>query len=229
MAMKQKNLPEVVPKFFEHEQFGEIRFIQQNGELWFVAVDLCRALDIKNSRDAVSNLDDDEKMTVILIDNCSKNGVMNTVGNNDGIRGAVYPKNGVTNTVSNTYGTNDATFGGWIENRVTVVSEPGLYRLIFMSRKPEAKKFKRWVFHEVLPSIRKYGYYVAPNQKVISIKGAANFKKFKAQYPEGAVEVKNILLGANEPGEYRDYLKYEVVLRSDKLIGGEQGRTLPAS
>ncbi|MBR4383774.1 MAG: hypothetical protein IKP64_09480 [Selenomonadaceae bacterium] len=40
-----------------------------------------------------------------------------------------------------------------------LVNEPGLYRLIFASRKPEAKKFQRWVYHEVLPSIRKTGSY----------------------------------------------------------------------
>jgi prophage antirepressor-like protein len=39
------------------------------------------------------------------------------------------------------------------------VNEPGLYRLIFQSRKPEAKAFKRWVFHEILPTIRKQAYY----------------------------------------------------------------------
>lgn len=39
------------------------------------------------------------------------------------------------------------------------VTEPGLYRLIFKSRKPIAKKFQRWVFHEVLPQIRKTGGY----------------------------------------------------------------------
>jgi prophage antirepressor-like protein len=39
------------------------------------------------------------------------------------------------------------------------VTEPGLYRLVFTSRKPEAKEFRRWVFHEVLPSIRKTGSY----------------------------------------------------------------------
>ena len=40
-----------------------------------------------------------------------------------------------------------------------LVSEPGLYSLILRSRKPEAKEFKRWVTHEVLPSIRKTGQY----------------------------------------------------------------------
>ena len=44
----------------------------------------------------------------------------------------------------------------------TVISESGLYNVILLSRKPEAKKFKRWVTHEVLPTIRKHGAYVTP-------------------------------------------------------------------
>ena len=43
---------------------------------------------------------------------------------------------------------------------VIVVNEPGLYSLIFGSRKPDAKAFKRWITHEVIPSIRKTGGYV---------------------------------------------------------------------
>ena len=41
-----------------------------------------------------------------------------------------------------------------------IISEPGLYRLVMRSRKPEAKEFQRWVMHEVLPSIRKHGAYM---------------------------------------------------------------------
>lgn len=40
-----------------------------------------------------------------------------------------------------------------------IVSEPGVYRLVFRSRKPEAERFKRWLAHEVLPQIRKTGRY----------------------------------------------------------------------
>ena len=43
-----------------------------------------------------------------------------------------------------------------------IVSEPGLYSLILRSRKPEAKAFKRWIVHEVIPSIRRTGGYGAP-------------------------------------------------------------------
>lgn len=41
-----------------------------------------------------------------------------------------------------------------------IISEPGLYKLIMRSRKPEAKEFQRWVTHEVLPSIRRTGGYI---------------------------------------------------------------------
>lgn len=41
-----------------------------------------------------------------------------------------------------------------------IVSEPGLYRLVMRSRKPEAKAFQRWVTHEVLPALRREGGYM---------------------------------------------------------------------
>lgn len=47
------------------------------------------------------------------------------------------------------------------QQETKVVSESGLYSLIFQSRKPEARKFRRWVTSEVLPSIRKTGTYSA--------------------------------------------------------------------
>ncbi len=49
------------------------------------------------------------------------------------------------------------TLGG--DQEMTIVNEPGLYGLVLGSRKPEAKRFKRWVTHEVLPAIRKTGSY----------------------------------------------------------------------
>ncbi|WP_204123194.1 phage antirepressor [Lacticaseibacillus mingshuiensis] len=42
------------------------------------------------------------------------------------------------------------------------ISEPGLYKLVGASHKPAAKRFNRWVTHEVLPSIRKHGAYMTP-------------------------------------------------------------------
>lgn len=90
--------------------------VDENGEIWFVAKLICDILEIKNSRDAVSKLDEDEKLMSAI-----------------------------------------ATSG---QNRnVNLVNESGLYSLIFLSRKPIAKKFKKWVTAEVLPSLRKHGTY----------------------------------------------------------------------
>ena len=57
--------------------------------------------------------------------------------------------------VSSTY-----TPGG--PQQLTTLKEPGLYRLIFQSRKPSAERFKRWVLHDVLPTLRRTGQYQMP-------------------------------------------------------------------
>jgi anti-repressor protein len=57
-------------------------------------------------------------------------------------------------------GRSSATGGGGETN---IVSESGLYNVIIRSDKPEARKFKRWVTREVLPSIRKHGAYMTPD------------------------------------------------------------------
>lgn len=93
-----------------------VTVITKYGEPWFIASEVCAALEIRNPRDAVSRLDDDEK----------------GVGKTD-------------------------TPGG--EQEVSIISEPGLYRLIGRSNKPAAKAFNRWVCHDVLPAIRKTGRY----------------------------------------------------------------------
>ena len=48
------------------------------------------------------------------------------------------------------------------KQEMSIISEPGLYSLVLRSRKPEAKAFKRWIVHEVLPAIRKHGGYLTP-------------------------------------------------------------------
>ena len=112
--------------------FGEsvVRVItDENGEPWFVAKDVCRVLGLENNRDAVSSLDEDEKITV---------------ANPDG-----NPRAG-------------------IPHRYVVISESGLYALVFRSRKPQAREFSRWVRKEVLPALRKTGRYeVSGRQPVL--------------------------------------------------------------
>lgn len=108
-------------KVFTNPVFGKVRTISKDGEPWFVAVDVCRALELANSRLAVSRLDEDERNTVCLT---------------DGNRG---------------------------NPNITIINEAGLYTLVLSSRKPEARAFKRWITHEVIPDIRKHGMYMTPD------------------------------------------------------------------
>lgn len=103
--------------------FGEhsVRVVVREGEPWFVASDVCAALDYKNTSKAVGDhLDDDERTTAL---------VPRTHNDSLGV-----PTN--------------------------IINESGLYALVLRSRKPEARKFAKWVTSEVLPAIRKTGIYV---------------------------------------------------------------------
>ena len=102
---------------FENDAFGKVRTLNLNGEQWFVAADVCKALELGNPSMTVERLDDDEK-GISTID----------------------------------------TLGG--KQRMAIINEPGLYSLVITSRKPEAKAFKRWITHEVIPAIRKHGAYM---------------------------------------------------------------------
>ena len=101
----------------------QLRTVQREDGLWWVLRDVCRVLNIANSKNVSARLDDDEK-GVHLVD----------------------------------------TPGGTQE--MTIINEPGLYAVILRSDKPEAKAFKRWVTHDVLPSIRKTGGYIAGSQSM---------------------------------------------------------------
>lgn len=102
---------------YDSEEFGTIRTVTINNEPWFVASDICKALDIVNTTQAVQRLDDDERS-------------MFNIGR---------------------------------QGEANIVNEFGLYNLILISRKEGAKAFKRWITHEVIPSIRKHGIYATEN------------------------------------------------------------------
>ena len=122
-------------KLFENPQF-RVRVIMRLGDPWFVASDACDGLAISNARDALANIDDDDKLKLTKDE-------IDTVVSNDGIKCSVDSR----------------------VQSLNLVSESGLYDLIMQSRKPEAKAFKRWVTHEVLPSIRKTGGYSVAQPK----------------------------------------------------------------
>jgi prophage antirepressor-like protein len=108
----------VIPFSFEGEN---VRVVMRDGEPWFIAADVCEALEIGNVSMACARLDEDEA-GISTIDTRSITGVIQ-------------------------------------ERAMAIVNESGLYSLTLTSRKPEAKRFKKWITSEVLPSIRKTGAY----------------------------------------------------------------------
>mgnify|MGYP003574992816 CR=1 FL=1 len=101
----------------EEEILTEIRTIEIDGEIWFVAADVTRILGYKNGSDAVTR-------------HCKSIGIM---------KHDIPTMSGLQNA--------------------TLISEPNIYRLIIKSQLPSADAFENWLFEEVIPSIRKKGYF----------------------------------------------------------------------
>jgi prophage antirepressor-like protein len=115
----------VIPFAFEDHL---VRSVIHDGQPWFVAIDVCRALDLKgDAGQHTRRLDHDEVLTLTIADAPS----ISDQG--------------------------QAMHGG--VRQANVISEPGVYRLVFTSRKPSAERFKRWLAHDVLPALRRDGRY----------------------------------------------------------------------
>ena len=163
---------------FTNQQFGELRAVSIEGEPWFVAADVCNALEI--DRTQTRRLDEDEKGVCSI-----------------------------------------QTPGG--QQEFVTVSEAGLYSLVLGSRKPEAKIFKRWVTHEVIPSIRKTGMYATPATIDNIIANPDLFiqllQEYKAEQQKNnaltvqVAEQKKIIADMTPQSEY-----YKKVLRCKKAI-----------
>lgn len=97
--------------------------LDEHGDPWFIAKDVCDYLEIVNPSNAYARIPDEDR----------------------GVR------------------TTDTPSGS---QEMVMINEPGLYRLIFQSRKPEAEDFKRWVFRVLLPTLRRQGYYKMPGREL---------------------------------------------------------------
>ena len=100
-------------KVFKNLEFGQVRTTEVNGEAMFCLTDVCKSLELTNSRSVAERLEDDERCKLDL------------------------PRQGET----------------WF------ITESGLYAVILRSDKPNAKRFRKWITSEVIPSIRKTGEY----------------------------------------------------------------------
>jgi len=161
-----------------------IRVVMINDEPWWVAKDVCEALQIANSRDAVSRLDEDEK---------------NTVAITDGNRG---------------------------NPNTTIINEAGLYQLTFTSRVDTAKRFRRWLAHEVLPSIRKTGEYKTPERRQECEIAA---KQVAVMEMKARTEQAKLLVDAVHRLEHRlsDLLIERILIASTNLMAGYDAIGIP--
>lgn len=162
-------------KIFNNTEFGQVRMIEENGQIWFCGADVANALEYKNSRKAIA-------------DHCKEGGVT---------KRATPTTSGIQS--------------------ITFINEPNLYRLIIHSKLPSAERFKKWMFEEVLPAIRKTGKYemvpTNPLPKAQSVSEAVNLGKFVRDLlkDQGAspYQMADILL---------DTMKQFGVSLSDKLL-----------
>ena len=117
-------------QLFQNDDF-QVRAILRDGDPWFVASDVCRYLELKDDAGTICReLDEQDKATLPREEFMGR----------DSNRGII------------------CSVDARVQSLV-FISESGMYDLVMMSRKPEAKAFKRWVTHDVIPSIRKTGGY----------------------------------------------------------------------
>lgn len=120
---------------FTNESFGSVRTVMMDGEPWFVGKDVAEILDYKNPNEAIQDhVDDEDKF-------------LRSERGRDLLKLFSSIKD-----IQEKFGRQDNWF----------INESGVYSLVFGSHKPEAKAFKRWITHEVIPSIRKHGGYLTP-------------------------------------------------------------------
>lgn len=79
------------------------------------------------------------------------------------------------------------THGG--TQQMSTITESGLYKAIFNSRKPEAKAFNRWVTKEVIPTIRKTGQYQAPQGQTLEQRSLAVLQELMAKVDEQQAQI----------------------------------------
>lgn len=177
---------------FNFDGMAEVRVLNLDGEPWFVANDVCGVLGYRKASDTTRYLEDDERR-VITSDDVS-------AGQPEGVIFA--PRKGN------------------LRQSVTLVSEPGLYSLIMNSQRPEAKRFKRWITHEVLPTIRKTGGYATPGTDLHRMLAESPIDALKA-VAETATKLaeENQALKARVEEDAPKVLLAEEFFESDGLMG----------
>lgn len=124
-------------QIFNHSIFGEIRAIEIDNEVWIVGKDAAIALGYQNPAEALTDHVPAKFKKIITRKQWQQ------MASNQETSKTLF---------------SESTMGG--VQRVTLINEAGLYKLIMRSKLPNAEKFSDWCCGEVLPSVRKNGYYV---------------------------------------------------------------------
>ena len=175
---------------FNSSMFGNVRTIEnENGEAMFCLNDVCKCLGIEKP----SNIINDLKKSIINSIECSKfNSLLNKLCTEN--QQVTDEKHSLLNKLCTenqqvTINDESSFIDEYRKNVISVttsetklnfVSESVLYRCIFKSRKKDAMLFQQWIFDEVLPQIRKNGFYQSKEYNDM-------FDKFKS----GFIEAKN--------------------------------------
>lgn len=186
-------------QIFNNQEFGEVRTVDIDGEVWFVGKDICKAFGDKNHNRSIGRIDDEDKNIVPIIDSIGR------------------------------------------EQNIVVINESGLYALLFSmqpqktnnngvvsdaypievkERIEKLHRFKRWVTHEVLPSIRKTGGYIIPKDYPSALRALADAEEKRlaliAENEElsNKVEIQTQIIEDYEPKvQY-----YDTILKSNEAL-----------
>lgn len=156
-------------QLFVNKELGDIRGVNFNGEAWVAGSDIAGILGYKDTKKALSAHVDDEDKRII------KRGDLPPL--DFSIEGKL--KMGAPSMIPN--------------RGLTFINESGFYSLVMSSKLPNAKKFKRWVTSEVLPTLRKNGTYsIATKPDSYTIEDpAARARRWAEEYEEKrALEMK---------------------------------------
>jgi prophage antirepressor-like protein len=134
-----------------------VRVVLKDGEPWWVAKDVCNLLAFSNSRVIMARcVDDDEKA---LLQRADFPEIWEKIIGENGANSSVETeKNAPQKNLKVTNRDFQVDWGG--SRFLQIVNESGVYALIFQSKKPEAKRFRKWLTSEVIPQIRRTGQYI---------------------------------------------------------------------
>lgn len=190
-------------QIFENPDFGQVRMVMIEDNPYFVGKDVAEILGYKNPNEAIQDhVDNEDKF------------LRSSMGSE------MLKLFSSVKDIQNKFGRQDNWF----------INESGVYALVFSSKLPKAKEFKRWVTSEVLPAIRKHGAYMTEQtvEKALTspdflIQLATNLKKEREARQEA--EAKNFKLehevvGLNEKiSELKPKADYvDRILKSTSLV-----------